>query len=269
MHLDVQDLRNFYYRQALGRSVQRVIRQEVLRIWPELSGQTVAGFGFAIPLLRPFLNKSRRVIALMPGPQGAMAWPTSQDNVSVLCEEAIWPIETGHIDRLIVLHGLETSDDQNAVLSEAFRVLGPGGKALFIVPNRVGLWSRSDLTPMGFGRPYTSGQLEAQLRIQGFLPEKSLTALYQPPTFKRRWQRFGAVIERFGRGMPFLAGGVLIVEASKRVHPISGSKIGKAAKQGLGVLEGLTSGKPKPVLRHGDFCQSLRIGDANLDHQFE
>ena len=122
-----------------------VVRQEVLRTWPELSGQTVAGFGFAIPLLRPFLNKSRRVIALMPGPQGAMAWPTSQDNVSVLCEEARWPIETGHIDRLIVLHGLETSDDQNAVLSEAFRVLGPGGKRFHRAEPRWSM-SRSDLT---------------------------------------------------------------------------------------------------------------------------
>ncbi len=249
MHLDVQDLRNFYYRQKLGRSVQRVIRQEVLRLWPDVSGQTVAGFGFAIPLLRPFLSKSRRVIALMPGPQGVMAWPSPQDNVSVLCGEASWPIDTGHIDRLIVLHGLETSDDQNAVLSEAFRVLGPGGKAIFIVPNRVGLWSRSDTTPMGYGRPYTSGQLETQLKIQRFLPEKSLTALYQPPSFKRRWQRLGGVFERFGRRVPFLAGGMLILEASKRVHPTKGSKISNAAKKSMVVLGGLAGGKTKPALQ--------------------
>ena len=78
MHLDVQDLRNFYYRQTLGRSVQRAIRDEVARIWPDVSGQTVAGFGFAVPLLPPILSKSRRVIALMPGPQGVMAWPSTK-----------------------------------------------------------------------------------------------------------------------------------------------------------------------------------------------
>ena len=102
---------------------------------------------------------------------------------------------------------------------------------------------------MGFGRPYTIGQRNAA-KNTGFLPEKSLRRLSAnlQKTLATLW-----AIERFGRGMPFLAGGVLIVEASKRVHPISGSKIGKAAKQGLGVLEGLTSGKPKPVLRHGDF----------------
>ena len=248
MHIDVQDLRNFYYREPLGRSVQRVIRQEVQRIWPETCGQTVAGFGFTIPLLRPFLANSRRVMALMPGPQGVMAWPSVGDNVSILCDEANWPLETGHVDRLVVLHGLETSDDQAAVLSEAFRVLGPGGRALFIVPNRVGFWCRSELTPMGYGRPYTSSQLETQLRIQGFLPEKSSAALYQLPSYKKRWQRFSGVLERVGRILPFFAGGVLIVEASKRVHPLNGSKIESRAKESLGALKGLASPKPKPVL---------------------
>ena len=57
MHLDVQELRNFYYRQALGRAVQRSLRATVLKIWPDTTGQTVVGFGFAVPLLRPFLAK--------------------------------------------------------------------------------------------------------------------------------------------------------------------------------------------------------------------
>jgi len=102
---------------------------------------------------------------------------------------------------------------------------------------------------MGYGRPYTSGQLDTQLRLQGFLPEKSTTALYQPPSFKRRWQRFGGIIERFGRSIPFLAGGLLILEASKRVHTSPGSKIGTAARKSIGVLGGLAGGKPKPALQ--------------------
>lgn len=81
MHLDVQDLRNFYYRNALGREAQKVLRGQMLRLWPEAQGQMVAGFGFAVPLLRPYLANARRVVALMPGPQGVMpcrrAWPMS------------------------------------------------------------------------------------------------------------------------------------------------------------------------------------------------
>ena len=84
MHLDVQDLRNFYYRQPLGRAVQHALSKEVLRIWPDTIGQTVVGFGFAVPLLRPFLTRSRRVMALMPGPQGVIPWPSRLKNVSIL-----------------------------------------------------------------------------------------------------------------------------------------------------------------------------------------
>lgn len=70
MHLDVVELRNFYYRTGLGRAAQRAIRNQVVEFWPDASRQTVAGFGFAAPLLRPFLEDARRVVALMPDQQG-------------------------------------------------------------------------------------------------------------------------------------------------------------------------------------------------------
>jgi hypothetical protein len=41
----------------------------------------VVGFGFAVPLLRPYLAEARRVIGLMPGPQGVMPWPPGMENV--------------------------------------------------------------------------------------------------------------------------------------------------------------------------------------------
>lgn len=242
MHLDVQDLRNFYYRSALGRAAQRAVRNKVLELWPEAQGQTVAGFGFAAPLLRPYLKDARRVSALMPGPQGVIPWPAGMPNVSVLCEETLWPIETGHVDRLVVMHGLETSENPAAVLEECWRTLGPGGRALFIVPNRAGLWSRSDATPFGFGRPYTSSQLESQLKKHGFLPERHATALFQPPSRRRFWMKTGALWEKLGTGIPFMAGGVLMVEASKRVHAPSGPGVRLRVPNPLEVL----APKPKP-----------------------
>lgn len=127
MHLDVLDLREFYYRSPLGRAAQKVIRNELVRMWPEAKGQTVVGFGFAVPMLRPFLGEARRVIALMPGPQGVMPWPADAPNRSVLCEDTLWPLGTGTVDKLVLLHGLETSDHPMALLDEVWRVLGPGG----------------------------------------------------------------------------------------------------------------------------------------------
>jgi SAM-dependent methyltransferase len=150
MHLDVIDLRQFYYRTRLGRIAQKAIRDQMLTFWPEAKGQTVVGFGFAVPLLRPYLDDARRVVGLMPAEQGVMPWPSGLDNVSVLCREGLWPLETGHADKLVCLHGLETSEHPAAVLQECSRVLGPGGRALFIVPNRGGMWARRDKTPFGF-----------------------------------------------------------------------------------------------------------------------
>lgn len=246
MHLDVQDLRNFYYRSTLGRAAQRAIRDQVLELWPEAKGQTVAGFGFAAPLLRPYLADARRVMALMPGPQGVMPWPAGMPNVSVLTEETRWPVDTGHVDRLIVLHGLETSEQPTAVLEECFRVLGPGGRALFIVPDRSGNWARRDITPFGYGRPYSLRQLETQLRQFGFMPERSRSALYQPPSQKRFWRKTGRFWESFGRSVsPVLSGGVLMVEASKRVHAPGGTGVKDVVRKPLDVLA--PKAEPSPV----------------------
>lgn len=159
MHLDVQTLRDFYYRNALGRAAQKVIRTELTRFWPEAARQTVAGYGFAVPLLRPYLKTARRVIGLMPGPQGVMPWPQGMPNVSVLCEEMLWPLETGHVDKLVLMHGLETCDSPMELLDECYRVLGPGG----------GWCSCCPIGP-GFGRGRT-GRLSA---MAGPIPWASL-----------------------------------------------------------------------------------------------
>jgi hypothetical protein len=217
MHLDVHDLRNFYYRSTLGRAAQKSVRDALLRLWPEAQGQTVLGFGFAVPLLRPYLRDSRRVIGLMPGPQGVMPWPAGQPNVSVLCDETLWPIETGHVDKLILM------------------------------PNRGGLWSRSDRTPFGFGRPYTLSQLETQLKKHQFAPDRHVTALYQPPSKRRFWRKTAAFWERAGSHLPVvLAGGVLMVEAGKRVQAPTGG-LTEAVRRPLDVLDGLG----KPAAGHG------------------
>ncbi|MDR0808729.1 MAG: class I SAM-dependent methyltransferase [Gemmobacter sp.] len=250
MHLDVLDLRNFYYRTQLGRVAQRAVRDQLVMMWPVAAGQTVAGFGFAVPLLRPYLADARRVIGLMPGPQGVMPWPAGMENVSVLCEETAWPVSTGLVDRLVLMHGLETSDTPSEVLAECHRVLGPGGRAIFVVPNRSGLWARADGTPFGFGRPYSLRQLEGQLRRHGFTPERHVAALYAPPCSRRFWLRTAAFWEGAGRRFaPWIAGGVLMVEASKQIYAPTRGGLGAVVRRPLRVLEGVRQGTPEPALR--------------------
>jgi SAM-dependent methyltransferase len=250
MHLDVRDLRNFYYRTRLGRVAQRAVRDRVAAFWAadEVRGQTVAGFGFAAPLLRPYLDAARRVILLMPAQQGVMPWPGGGPNVSVLCEEVLWPLDTGSVDRLIMLHGLETSENPSALLEEARRVLAPGGRALFIVPNRSGMWARRDATPFGFGRPYTPGQLEAQLRRHEFVPERHMAALFAPPKESRFWLKSAGWIERMGgRLSNSLAGGVYLVEAGKQGRTPGGAAVKETARSPLRILDGVVAPTPKPA----------------------
>lgn len=250
MHLDVRDLRNFYYRSALGRAAQRVIRDSVTGFWPEAKGQSLVGYGFAVPLLRPYLAGARRVIGLMPAPQGVMPWPAGGPNVSVLCEETQWPIDTGQVDRLIVMHGLETSENPSALVAECYRVLGPGGRAIFIVPNRGGLWSRSDRTPFGYGRPYSYSQLENQVRAHGFTVERHAAVLHQPPSQKRFWLKTSAAWEKLGQALPvMLTGGVLVVEVSKQVPAPNRPGLPEAVKRPLKILDGLTQPVPEPSRR--------------------
>ena len=146
-----------------------------------------------------------------------------------------------------MLHGLETSENPSAVLDECARVLAPGGRALFIVPNRRGMWSRSDKTPFGFGRPYSLGQLESQLRRHGFIPERHKGALFQPPSDRRFWLKAGPVLERTGQKVSSgIAGGVLLVEASKEVF-VRPKGIPASSRRPMRILEGLTQPEAKPV----------------------
>lgn len=252
MHLDVLDLRNFYYRTRLGRAAQKAIRDQLVLLWPPSEGESVVGFGFAVPLLRPWLGTARRVIGLMPGPQGVMPWPAGLPNVSVLCEENAWPIASESVDRLVVMHGLETSETPSAVLDECARVLAPQGRLMVVVPNRSGLWSRVDGTPFGFGRPYSAAQLEDQLKRHGFLPERIVSALYVPPNNGRFWMRLADWLETWGQWlMPWRAGGVIMVEASRQVWSPRKGGLGAVVRAPLKVLEGATRPVGEPGRARG------------------
>lgn len=255
MHQDVVDLKGFYYSRALGRVVQRILRDRMLEYWPaeQLAGMTVAGYGFAAPLLRPYLARARRVTALMPGPQGVMAWPAGMPNHSVLCDDAAWPLDTGSVDRLVMLHAVEAADHPAEILAEAWRVLGPGGRLLIMAPNRTGLWARSETTPFGYGRSYTLGQLETQAREAGFVPERTGAALYIPPSDRRFWLRSAQMWERAGsRISRMLVAGVVLAEFSKQVPAPIGTGMRMRVRNPLGVLEGIRRPKPSPegALRH-------------------
>lgn len=248
MHLDAVDLRAFYYRTKLGRVAQHALRAALRQLWPDVRGCALAGYGFAAPFLRPFCEEAQRVLSLMPAQQGAFHWPVDGPNKSVLVEERNWPVNAGFFDRVLVAHGLETSEQPGRLLEEINRCLSPGGRAIFIVPNRSGLWARRDATPFGYGRPYSLGQLHRQLQEHGFEPEQDAAALYNLPSHKPFWLRTAALAEQTGRRFDARRlAGVVLVETSKLgfAAPRSGARV--STKSPLEVFGGLTTPKPKPV----------------------
>ncbi len=249
MHLDATRLRDFYYGTALGKLAQKRLQLAVEEIWPSAKGQSVGGFGFAAPLMRPLRRDAARVLALMPAGQGAMQWPREGPNVSALCEEYQWPIRSGFLDRLLLAHGLEAAERPGRLLDECWRVLAPEGRLLVIAPNRSGLWARRDATPFGYGRPYSMEQLAAQLEASGFGVERGEGALFFPPSGRRYWHRSANIAERIGKRLDLRRlAGVLCVEAVKRVAaPRSGSPV-RATAPPSAVSE------PGPVLARSRRC---------------
>ena len=160
MHLDVLDLRNFYYRSALGRAAQKAMRDRLVRCGRRRRGRRSPASVLRCRCCGPIFADARRVIGLMPGPQGVMPWPAGLPNVSVLCEETLWPLPTGIVDKLVVMHGLETSEHPPACWTSAPRA-GAGGAGDVHRAEPGGAVVAADRTPFGYGRPYSPSQLEA------------------------------------------------------------------------------------------------------------
>lgn len=253
MHLDVVELRRFYTSTQLGQLAQRAIREQLRDLWPNVKGQSVVGFGYAAPFLRPFMADATRTLCLMPSQQGVCAWPGEGPNLSALVEETLWPLPGGFADRLIVAHGLETCERPAALLDEIWRVLAPGGRVVFIVPNRTSMWARREGTPFSVGRPYSYRQLEDAISAQRFTPVRHAAALYHPPSHRRFWIRSAPTIERLGQRLDARRlAGLVMLEAEKLVYitPQSGSRV--SARDPIRVLTGLGAPAPKPAGRSSD-----------------
>lgn len=217
MYHDVHELKE-YYETFQGRVVQRLVRQSLRKIWPEVKGLRVLGLGYALPFLRSFFGEAERVAALMPARQGVVFWPPDGKGLTALCDEGEWPVETNSVDRLLVMHFLENTDRLEEALKEAWRVMSGGGRVLLVVPNRAGLWAKSDRTPFGHGTPYTVMQIHKILRQNLFVPERSERALFFPPSRSRLLLLLAPAIERFGARFFHVFGGLNVIEASKQLY---------------------------------------------------
>src|SRR5438067_1857923 len=217
MSSDVVDLRDFY-RTGLGQIARRMIRGAIRQVWPDMHGMRLLGIGYPTPFLPAISADTERTVAVMPAALGVLGWAPDGRNVVALADEGELPFADYSIDRVLLVHGLETSDEARPMLKEIWRVLAGGGRLLVIAPNRRGIWARVDGTPFGSGLPYTVSQLSQLLRDEQFTPIGSHAALFVPPTVSRMVLRSAPAWERIGkRWFPTVAG-IVLVEAGKQIY---------------------------------------------------
>ncbi len=223
MFTDVIDLDEFY-RSPLGHVARRTIRRRIRALWPDVHGLVVMGLGHATPYLMPFRQEAERVFAIAPAAQGVIPWPPGGPGKVALAYESELPLPDLSIDRLLMVHAVESSEQLRAMMREAWRVLKGNGRMLLVVPNRAGIWSRSERTPFGHGHPYSNGQIRRLLRDSMFTPGETTRALYLPPINRRLVLKSAPALERLGGSLFQTVAGVLLVEATKQVYAATPGK---------------------------------------------
>jgi SAM-dependent methyltransferase len=250
MSLDVVDLRNFYA-QRLGKVARRFVGRGIRRLWNNTSGERVLGIGYPTPYLGLFREEAERCLAFMPAAQGVVKWPTARPTLASLVDEYDLPLPDSSVDRVLLVHALEMSEDASALLREVWRVLDAGGKLLAVVPNRRGLWARIDTTPFGHGQPYSRSQIIQLLRDAWFTPMSWGEALYVPPIARGWFLRSAVAWERTGATFAAPFAGVHLVEATKQVYSAVPARNKKLVANLKPVLEPVLAPSPGGAARAG------------------
>lgn len=213
---DVIELKHFY-NSSLGHIVQSRLSRTIKACWPKTTNACILGLGYAIPYLEYLLDPTNHLCGLMPTAQGVMHWPHDQKNVVALSNETSLPFGDNMFQHILVIHALEHTDHVEEMMEECWRVLAPNGRIIFCVPNRQGLWSRSENVPFSYGHPYSLNQMLRLLRHAMFVPLLTRYTLFIPPVQSRLMQNCEGSIEKLGSWLFTPFGGMLIIEAEKQV----------------------------------------------------
>jgi len=187
-------------------------------LWPSLQGSDVLGFGYAWPYLEPYAQQAARIALAMPASQGAIAHSTRRGVCAVLTEEDRLPFADASFDHVLLAHAVEDTPDLARTLLELWRVTKPEGRIAIIAANRAGVWSGSEKSPFGSGRPFSRTQLREALRAVGFHPTFWSNALYIPPWKNFAGPRTCQIVERTGELILPTLSGLVLVEAVKRLY---------------------------------------------------
>jgi len=217
MWMDAVDIREFYARPT-GQVARRMIRKNLRQMWPDVAGLDVLGIGYTTPYLGLFRPEATRTVAAMPARQGVLHWPPGEPGLTALVDECDLPFPDLSMDRILLVHSVECSENLRHMLREAWRVLSDSGRLIIVAPNRRGIWARLERSPFAHGQPYSPSQLSRLLRDNMFTPVRSKVCLYVPPSRARLMLSSARAWEEIGQRLFPAFGGVVMVEAAKEIY---------------------------------------------------
>ena len=213
---DVIALKQFYDT-PLGERARGLIAESIRRLWPDVSGDTLLGIGYPLPFMERYMDQAAPALVCMPAGQGAIYWPPTRANRVFMAHEAELPLQENSINRILLVHSVEHSEQLSWMMQDISRVLAPGGRVLAVVPNRMGAWSRSSRSPFGHGRPFSMAQLRDLFEEHQLTITRSGSALFMPPTRLNFLWKCAHNLESVGKLCFRFIGGVLLIEAQKQI----------------------------------------------------
>jgi SAM-dependent methyltransferase len=214
---DVVMLKQFYA-SMLGEQVAMHLGQTIQTLWPDAGNDTMLGLGYVTPYLEHYRDSCLQIVNVMLPEQGVMYWPSDAENESILANESNIPIADNMMNRMLVVHALEHTEYLRGMMEECWRVLTPGGRALLVVPNRRGAWSRAPKSPFAYGQPYSLSQLERLVEDAGFTKMRTRSALFFLPLDYPLLEKIMPWFEKIGNVICPFFGGVLLMEIEKQIY---------------------------------------------------
>ncbi|HWX50373.1 MAG TPA: class I SAM-dependent methyltransferase [Roseomonas sp.] len=237
MNPEVHGHRDFYA-SPTGLVAARLLRERLLRLWPELPKREILGLGHAAPYLRLWREGAARIICASLPESDVVSWPPSAPGLSLRVEDEALPFPDLSFDNVLLVHGLEHTENARRMLREVWRVLKDDGRLLVVAPNRRGMWAHLESTPFGQGRPYSPGQLGRLLERNLFSVARRDQALFMPPFQSRLMLRGAGIWEAAGRLLVPRFAGVVMVEARKELYGVIPKAAARVPGRRVRVVEG-------------------------------
>lgn len=140
----------------------------------------------------------------------------------VCCDSTQLPFPAGSIDLVLLPHGLDFSINAQQTLREAERVLVPEGYLLLTGFNPLSFWGvmrmiKSRRNYPWFGNFYSLLRIKDWLALLGFEVMTVRTICYAPVFQNKTWLDRFAWMERLGKRILPMTGGVYFIVAQKKV----------------------------------------------------